>query len=57
MPKPTPVNSEVIRANSRTGMEGEALMGMAPKPENEGNVKWRIRRVPANATSRPEGLN
>jgi len=54
MPKATPVASEATKANSSTGMEGDAPMGTPAKPADEGNAKCRIRRVPANAIPRPQ---
>ncbi len=53
MPKTTPVASEVRKANSSTGMEGDASMGMPADPGIAGNASWRIRRVPANAIAMP----
>src|SRR5256885_11887621 len=38
-PKTNPVNSDVMKANSSTGMEGDASMGTLAKPPNEGNAK------------------
>ena len=42
-----------VIANSSTGIEGEASIGMPANPGNEGNANCRIRRVPANAIARP----
>src|SRR2546429_2378932 len=53
MPKATPVKSEVTVANSSTGMDGDASIGTPANPGNEGNAKWRMRRVPAKAIARP----
>ena len=49
----SPVNSDVINANSRIGTEGDALMGTLANPAYEGNAKWRIKRVPTNAMPTP----
>jgi hypothetical protein len=53
MPNATPVTSEIANANSRTGVEGDALIGTRAKPAKAGNAKWRIRRVHANAIATP----
>ena len=53
IPKKSPVNSEVTKANNSTGTDGDALMGISAMPFILGNAKCRIRRVPANATARP----
>ena len=52
-PKATPVSNETPQANSSTGTEGDALMGMAAIPATGGNAKYKIRRVPSKAISRP----
>ena len=43
--------SEIPNANSKTGMEGEVLIGTAVIVSN---AKRSIRRLPANATARPK---
>jgi hypothetical protein len=52
-PNATPVNSETTKANSITGMEGEALIGTLANPAKVGNANRRIRRVHANAIATP----
>ena len=41
MPKATPVISETPKANSSTGMEGDALMGTPAKPRQRGECKMQ----------------
>src|SRR5205814_2254093 len=53
MPKATPVINETANANSSTGMEGDALMGMLAMPPTGGNAKYKINRVPPNAIAKP----
>ena len=43
----------MAKANSRTGIEGEALIEMFANSGMVANAKCRIRRVPTNAMARP----
>ena len=48
-----PSASDVMEANSSTGREGDASMGMPANPGIEGNAKCNIRRVPVKAIAKP----
>ena len=51
--KQSPVAMDVARAKSKTGTEGDASIGTAATPCNEGNANRQIRLVLANAMARP----
>ena len=53
MPKAIPAINETPKANSSTGMEGDASMGMPAMSPTLGNASCKIRRAPANAITRP----
>ena len=43
----------VARANSSTANDGDALIGISPKPRSDGNANCKIRLVPAKAIPNP----
>jgi len=47
------LKSEAPKANSNTGMEGDASIGTPATPGKDGNASCKIRRVPANAMAIP----
>lgn len=53
MPNPMPVINETPKAKSRTGMEGDALMGTLATSPSLANAKCKMRCVHPKATARP----
>ena len=53
IPNAIPVTTEMAKANNSTGVDGAGLIGIPAEPGAVGKAKYRISRVPANATARP----